>query len=92
MELLGITFFLIFVFSSVIYCIFVIKGLRVSRARGKSELFGYLTLGVQSKSDVYRYLKSGAARKAVFFLKARNWSLILFLIISVVDFLRSWFF
>ena len=83
----GVVFFGVFVIFSIIYCFLVIKGLQFSRARGLVDVIGYLTLGVQSKNDVNRYLDTAVADKAIFALRVRNWSLLLFLIVSVIDFM-----
>lgn len=83
----GVVFFGVFVIFSIIYCFLVIKGLQFSRARGLVDVIGYLTLGVQSKNDVNRYLDAAVADKAIFALRVRNWSLLLFLIVSVIDFM-----
>lgn len=83
---IGAVLFSIFVAFSVIYCFLVIKGLQFSRTRSLTDIIGYLTLGVQSKSDVNRYLDEAVADKAIFALRVRNWSLLLFLVVSVVDF------
>lgn len=84
---IGVVLFGVFVVFSIVYCFLVIKGLRFSRAKGLVGVIGYLTLGVQSKNDVNRYLDAAVADKAIFALRVRNWSLLIFLMVSIIDFM-----
>lgn len=78
LQILGFVFFRVFPFIFDIY-FFVINGLGNMAVGNNSEMLGLLTLGIQSKKDVYKYLDRSSAGKAFLALKARNWSLGVFL-------------
>lgn len=83
--------FLVFVTSSLVYGVLIIAGLDLPESSSKSDCFGSLFIGVQSKSDIIKYVRAGIADKAILCLSVRNYSLLVMVLASVFDFILRLF-
>lgn len=75
----------VFVFSSIAYGVSVCRGISVSWIWSSENEYKTIFFGLQTRSSIFENVEERHRSAALFFLRVRNYSFVLFIVLSITD-------